>query len=264
MESGHNGEVAHIFLALEQLLDALFNARRNFLQSFPIGGFLSHDFHSPFYGRNFSGVFCNPLVLFLGAAVEKGIQQIAHVIFFLNGFQKSRVRDLIRCFGRMVDFPFLEQMIVAHQDAPTMLPCVLTLLRLGFLPDIAPPGRGLAVIDQAKILGQLFSGLPGGQVIEPGGEVDHVAGGSAAEAVEVVLVQFQAGVPVIVEGAIGHAAALYLDAVHFRRFSGGDGFFHNLKNILCHAHSTPAFLTGRPCGARRCTAPGPTHSVWGR
>ena len=82
VEAGHHGQVTAVFVALEQLLDTLFNARRDFLQPLPVGGFVSHDFHSPFYGRKFSGVFCDPPVLFLGAAVEKGVQQIAHVIFF--------------------------------------------------------------------------------------------------------------------------------------------------------------------------------------
>ena len=48
VELGHNGQVAHILLALEQLLDTLFNARRDFLQPLPVGGLISHDFHSPF------------------------------------------------------------------------------------------------------------------------------------------------------------------------------------------------------------------------
>ena len=48
MELGHDGQVAHIFFTLEQLLDTLFNTRRDFLQPLPVGGLISHDFHSPF------------------------------------------------------------------------------------------------------------------------------------------------------------------------------------------------------------------------
>ena len=33
VELGHDGQVAHILLALEQLLDTLFNARRDFLDN---------------------------------------------------------------------------------------------------------------------------------------------------------------------------------------------------------------------------------------
>ena len=51
-----------------------------------------------------------------------------------------------------------------------MVPVLLELLCLRFLPDIAPPGRCLTVISQAKILGQFLGGLLGGQVVEPGGE----------------------------------------------------------------------------------------------
>ena len=48
-----------------------------------------------------------------------------------------------------------------------MVLILFELLCLGFLPVIAPPGRGLTVISQAKILGQLLGGLFGGQIVEP-------------------------------------------------------------------------------------------------
>ena len=243
VEPGHHRQVAHILFALEQLLDALFNARRDLLQPFPVGGFVSHDVHSPFYGRNFSGVFCDPLVLFLGAAVEKGVQQIAHVVFFLDGLQKARVRVLVRRLGGIVGLPFSEQVIVVRQDAPAVFSFFFPHLRLGFLPDITSPDRGLAVIRKAKILGQLFSGPLGGQVIEPGGEVDHIAVCAAAKTVETG-VHLHAGVAVIVEGAAGHTAAPHCDAVKLRRLSGGDGLFYDFKDALAHAYLPPAFVTG--------------------
>lgn len=116
-------------------------------------------------------------------------------------------------------------------------------LRLGFLPDITSPDRGLAVIRKAKILGQLFSGPLGGQVIEPGGEVDHIAVCAAAKTVETG-VHLHAGVAVIVEGAAGHAAAPHRDAVHFSRFPDGDGLLHDFKYALAHTHFPPALGTG--------------------
>ena len=125
-----------------------------------------------------------------------------------------------------------------------MVPVLPEFLPLGFLPDIAPPGRGLTVISQAKILGQLLGGLFGGQIVEPRCEVDHIAGGSAAEAVEVFLVQLHAGIFVIVEGTAGHAAASHRDAVMLRRLPGGDGLFHDFKDTLAHAHLSPALGTG--------------------
>ena len=244
VEPGHHGQVAHILFALEQLFNALLDACRDLLQPFPVGGFVSHDFHSPFYGRNFSGVFCDPLVLFLGTAVEKSVQQIAHVLFFLNSLQKARVRVLVRRPGGIVGLPFSEQVVVIRQNAPGVFPIFFPCLRLGFLPDMVSPDRGLAVVSQAKILGQLLGGLLGGQVIETGGEVDHIAGGPAAKAVEVVLVQLQTGVPVIVEGAAGHAAAPHRDAVHFSRLPDGDGLLHDFKKVFAHAHLPPALGTG--------------------
>ena len=243
VEPGHYGQVAHILFALEQFLDTLFNARRDLLQPFSVGGFVSHEVHSPFYGRKFSGMFCDPLVLFLGAAVEKGVQQIAHVIFLLDGLQKTWVRGLVRRLGGIVGLPFSEQVIVARQDAPAVFALFFPHLCLGFLPNIASPGRGLAVIGKAKILGQLFGGLLGGQVVEPSGEVDHVAVCAAAKTVETG-VHLHAGVAVIVEGAAGHAAAPHRDAVKLRRLSGGDGLFYDFKDALAHAYLPPAFGTG--------------------
>ena len=116
-------------------------------------------------------------------------------------------------------------------------------LYLGFLPNIASPGRGLAVIGKAKILGQLFGGLLRGQVVEPSGEVDHVAVCAAAKTVETG-VHLHAGVAVIVEGAAGHTAAPHCDAVKLRRLSGGDGLFYDFKDALAHAYLPPAFVTG--------------------
>src|SRR5699024_11341584 len=102
----------------------------------------------------------------------------------------------------------------------------------------------LTVISQAKILGQLLGGLLGGQIVEPGGEVDHIAGGSAAEAVEVFLIQLHAGIFVIVEGATGHAVPVDLDPIHLRRFPDGDGLLDGLKDTLSHAYSLPFFGMG--------------------
>lgn len=43
-------------------------------------------------------------------------------------------------------------MKVVGQDTKGMVSVLLEFLRLGFLADMASPGRGLTVISQAKIL----------------------------------------------------------------------------------------------------------------
>ena len=125
-----------------------------------------------------------------------------------------------------------------------MVPVLLEFLGLGFPPDIAPPGRGLTVISQAKILGQLLGGLFGGQIVEPRCEVNHIAGGSAAKAIKIFLVQLHAGIFVIVEGTTGHAAPVDLDSVHLRCFSDGDGLLDSLKDTFSHAYSLPFLGVG--------------------
>ena len=109
-------------------------------------------------------------------------------------------------------------MKVVGQNPKGMVPVLLEFLGLGFLPDIASPGRGLTVISQAKILGQFLGGLFGGQIVEPRCEVDYITGGSAAKAVKIFLVQLHAGIFVIVERATGHTAPIDLDPIHLRRF----------------------------------------------
>ena len=188
-------------------------------------------------------MFGKPQLLFLRAVLQKKIQQIAYIIFSLDCLHEAGVWIFLRRFWGIVGFPFSEQMIVVGQDTKGMVPVLPEFLPLASLPDIAPPGRGLTVISKAKILGQLLGGLPGGEVIEPGGKVDHVAVCAAAETVETG-VHLHAGVAVIVEGAAGHTAAPHRNAVHFRRLPDGNGLFYDFKDALAHTHLPPALGTG--------------------
>ena len=110
-------------------------------------------------------MFGNPQLLFLRAVLQEKIQQIAHIVLFLNCLHKTGMGIFFRCFGGIIRFPLSQQMIVVSQDTKGMVPVLFELLCLGFLPDIAPPGRSLTVISQAKILGQLLGGLLGGQIV---------------------------------------------------------------------------------------------------
>ena len=74
----------------------------------------------------------------------------------MDCFHKAGVRFFLRCLGRIVGLPFFQQIVVIGQYAITPLPVLPKLLCLGFLPDIPPAGRGLTVIDQAKVLCQFL------------------------------------------------------------------------------------------------------------
>ena len=189
-------------------------------------------------------MFGNPQLLLLRAVLQKKIQQIAHIVLFLDCLHESGMWIFLRCFGCVVRFPLAEQMKVVGQDTKGMVSVLLEFLRLGFLADMASPGRGLTVISQAKILGQLLGGLFGGQIVEPRCEVNHIAGGSAAKAIKIFLVQLHAGIFVIVEGTTGHAAPIDLDSVHLRCFSDGDGLLDSLKDTFSHAYSLPFLGVG--------------------
>ena len=48
MKAAHGRQILPVSFTLKQLLDTLFNSRRYFLQPLPVGGLISHEFHSPF------------------------------------------------------------------------------------------------------------------------------------------------------------------------------------------------------------------------
>ena len=182
-------------------------------------------------------MFSDPQLLFLRAVLQKRIQQIADIILLLHRLQKTGVHGFLRCFGCVAHLPLAEKMEVVRQNPKGMVPALLKLLRLGFLPDIVPPGRGLTVINKAKILRQLLGGFLWGQVVEPGGQVDHIASCPAAEAVEIFLIQLHAGIFVIVKGAAGHAVPSDLNPISFCGFFDRNGLLDRLKYICAHRQS---------------------------
>ena len=134
---------------------------------FRSGGFvLSHDFQSPFQVCDFCCVFCNPCPLFFFTFIQKKVQQVLYIGFFLDCFHKTGVRFFLQCPGRIVGLPFFQQIVVIGQYAITPLPVLPKLLCLVFLPDIPPAGRGLTVIDQAKVLCQFLRRFFWGEVKE--------------------------------------------------------------------------------------------------
>ena len=155
----------------------------------------------------------------------------------MDCFHKAGVRFLLRCPGRMVALPFFQQMVVIGQYAITPLPILTKLLCLGFLPDIPPAGRGLTVIDQAKVLCQFLRRFFWGEVKELCGKVDHIPICTAAKAVE-PLVYLHAGVLIIVKGTAGHAISFDLDPIKRCRISGADRLLDCFKYILCHVPLT--------------------------
>ena len=155
----------------------------------------------------------------------------------MDCFHKAGVRFLLRCPGRMVGLPFFQQIVVIGQYAITPLPVLTKLLCLGFLPDIPPAGRGLTVIDQAKVLCQFLRRFFWGEVKELCGKVDHIPICTAAKAVE-PLVYLHAGVLIIVKGTAGHTISFDLDPIKRCRFSGADRLLDCFKYILCHVPLT--------------------------
>lgn len=133
--------------------------------------------------------------------------------------------------------PIFQQIVVIGQYTVTALSILPKLLYLGFLPDISPAGRGLTVIDQAKVLCQFLRRFFWGEVKELCGKVDYIPIFTAAKAVE-PLVYLHAGVLIIVKRTAGHTISFDLDPIKRCRFSGADRLLDRFKYILCHVSLT--------------------------
>ena len=80
------------------------------------------------------------------------------------------------------------------------------------------------------------------QTEQPRRKVDHIAGGPAAKAVEIIPVQLHAGMPVIVEGAADHVAPVDLAAVVLGGLLHSNSRFYSFKQI--HRLCPPSFIDG--------------------
>ena len=98
--------------------------------------------------------------------------------------------------------------------------------------------RGLVRVDP-KVIRQLFRCVIAAQVEQLCHKVDHIAVGSAPEAIEVILIQLHAGRVVIVEGAAGHIAAPELQTVVFGSLSHCDHRLDVFKKI--HTNTSVIF-----------------------
>ena len=96
------------------------------------------------------------------------------------------------------------------------------------LSALQPRQNGRLLLGNAKILCQFLGSFRWRQVKKPRHKVDHISVGSAAKAVEVVLIQLHAGRAVSVEGTADHIAAPDFQAVVFGSF-----FYGNCRFDLC-------------------------------
>ena len=137
----------------------------------------------------------------------------------LQGFHKQKMEVLSRNVGSE-ELPFKEKLIVAPEDLTgEVAPVFEILLRLGF-GDHRIFGR--LFCRDSEIPGQLPGSRCVGDSQKPGRESDHISGGTAAEAVEIVI-HFHAGVVVIVERTDCHTPGIDRNPEVFSSLPGGDG-----------------------------------------
>ena len=80
----------------------------------------------------------------------------------------------------------------------------------------------------AKVLGKFLGGIFEADAKQLCGEIDDIAAGPAAEAVE-PLIQFQTGVMIFMEGAQCHSMNIHFQSIRFRGLSGCHSFLRFQK-----------------------------------
>ena len=138
------------------------------------------------------------------------------------------IKSIIRRFGRVLHLPMRQKMQIIAQYPLTMQRLILERLcqRIFRFPQRCR-SRGLVRVDP-KVIRQLFRCVIAAQVEQLCHKVDHIAVGSAPEAVEVILIQLHTGCTVGVEGAADHVATVYFQSVVF-----GSLFHGNCHLDLC-------------------------------
>ena len=139
------------------------------------------------------------------------------------------VNRIVWRLRRTLDLPVFQQMQIAAQHplaVEAVPPEGLRQRVLRFLQRRRC--RGLVRAD-TEVISQLLCGLAAAQAEQPRHKVNHIASGSAAEAIEVICVQLHAGVAVLVERAAHHTATANLTAVGFGGLRHRDGYFHKFK-----------------------------------
>jgi hypothetical protein len=82
----------------------------------------------------------------------------------------------------------------------------------------------------AEVPGKFFGSIFGADAEQFGGEVNDIAAGVTAEAVE-PLIQFQAGVMIFMEGAQCHSMDIHFQPVPFGGLPGCHRLFYGFKNF---------------------------------
>ena len=157
--------------------------------------------------------------LLFNASEGQGTEQVFDPGGILQGLHKQKMEVLSQFIGSE-ELPFKEKLIVAPEGfTGEVAPVFEILLRLGF-GDHGIFGR--LFCRDSKIPGQLPGGRCVGDSQKPGRESDHISGGTAAEAVEIVI-HFHAGVVVIMKRANCHTMGIDRDPEVFSSLPGGDG-----------------------------------------
>jgi hypothetical protein len=134
-----------------------------------------------------------------------------------------------RLFRSVFLHPFFQQPFIGAQRLHAQDLIVPEYRKVGIFRNFGqsrrlPCGNLLIEVD-SKIRSQLFCGMVFAEMEQICGEVDHISGCMAAEAVIVILVQLQTGRVILVEGTTGHAVSGYGQAVAFGGLLYRDSIF---------------------------------------
>ena len=85
---------------------------------------------------------------------------------------------------------------------------------------------------ESEVLGQLPGCLEAAETKQLGGKVNDIAGGTAAEAVIIGVIQLHAGGMILVERAASHPSSSDRQAVQGCGLLDSDGFLYDLKRFI--------------------------------
>ena len=109
---------------------------------------------------------------------------------------------------------------------------LILLLRGGFSDLRSDRWLLSAVIADTKVMSQLHGGFFAWQSEQSRNKINCISVCLTGKTVETII-NFHAGVSVIVKRADRHAMTVDTDAVHFRRLPGGNGLLDHFKYIHC-------------------------------
>ena len=156
---------------------------------------------------------------------QQAVQKVVYRGQSLHRLGKAGMNGISRFFGTIPQLPDAKMAEIFPQNRNA--------------EPLPVPGRLCMVGEQkqfcfrvnSKVSFQFLRSGVGRKPKEAGGKVNDITGGVTAEAVEIILIQLHAGVPVLVKWAAGHAVSQYPQSVGFGSLPQWDSCLYTFKLV---------------------------------